>query len=300
MSDDFDIDKFLNDSFANVEKKFQNKSKKVEKLVNKYNKVENATTSVQEEMRIKEEVKTNGSSIPKFNLNDYSFENVINTRVFEELSLPNLKKSENVKLESILKPLFPNDKVYEKEFKNVDKNFILDRFIGNSRKTEKEDVVMASANVQTTSLKINKFKKVKESELIQQLKNDPSISYSELFTMHNLWNEYISILMNKSTQPDTINSKMLKADLHGAIIEVIASKNSNQKGIKGLNLLETRRTFNLLGEDNILRTILKKSAIFQVKLPYSEKNFSVKIIGDNFMYKAVERTKAKFKNKYNL
>jgi RNase P/RNase MRP subunit p29 len=295
MSDDFDIDKFLSESFKNVEKKIQNKSKKVEKLINKYNNIENVTLSLKEEEKLSNQ-KVNLPSIPKFSLNDYNFENVINTKVFEELNLPNLK-GENIKLENILKPLFPNDKVYENEFKSADKNFILDRFIGNSRKIDKDEIPPIA---QSTNLKINKFKKIKESELIRQLKNDPSLNYSELISMNTLWNEYINNLLNKSLQPDTIYSKMLKADLHGCIIEVTNSKNSNLIGIKGLNLLETRRTFNILCEDNKLRTILKKSTNFKIQLPYVEKNYFVKIIGDNFMYKAVERTKAKFKNKYNL
>lgn len=294
MSDDFDIDKFLSESFKKVEKKIESKSKKAEKLINKYNKVENATMSIEEE-KIRNQT-LNVTKIPKFSLNDYNFENVINTKIFEELSLPNLK-GENLKLENILKPLFPNDKVYENEFKNADKNFILDKFIGNSRKIDKDEI---APMIQSTNLKINKFKKIKESQLIQELKNDLSLKYSDLISMNTLWNEYINNLLNKSLQPDTIFSKMLKADLHGCIIEVTNSKNLNQIGIKGLNLLETRRTFNILCQDNKLRTILKKGTCFKIQLPYVEKNYFVKIIGDNFMYKAVERTKAKFKNKYNL
>lgn len=294
MSDDFDIDKFLSESFKKVEKKIESKSKKAEKLINKYNKLENATMSIEVE-KIRNQT-LNVTKIPKFSLNDYNFENVINTKIFEELSLPNLK-GENLKLENILKPLFPNDKVYENEFKNADKNFILDKFIGNSRKIDKDEI---PPMIQSTNLKINKFKKIKESQLIKELKNDLSLKYSDLISMNTLWNEYINNLLNKSLQPDTIFSKMLKADLHGCIIEVTNSKNLNQIGIKGLNLLETRRTFNLLCEDNKLRTILKKGTCFKIQLPYVEKNYFVKIIGDNFMYKAVERTKAKFKNKYNL
>jgi hypothetical protein len=61
--------------------------------------------------------------------------------------------------------------------------------------------------------------------------------------------------------------------------------------------------------DNEVKTVLKKGSVFKIDLPYTSTGLnnvnqiqilSVKIIGDNFMYKAVERTKAKFKNKYNL
>lgn len=277
MSDDFDIDKFLNDNFSKIENKV-NKTKKVDKVLTKFNKLDETKTNID------------------FKLGEYNFEKVISSSVLSELSLPNFNSS-NIKLENVIKPLFSSDKIYENEFKNSDRNFILDRFIGNPSKKKQEDCPPTNL---PTQLKINKFKKIKESSIIKTLKNDSSITYSSFISMNKLWKEYISNLLNKTTQADTINSKMLKADLHGAIIEVVQSKNKNLNNIRGLNLLETKRTFNLLCEDDQIKTVLKKGCIFSVDLPYEEKKISIKIIGDNFMYKAVERTKAKFKNKYNL
>lgn len=306
MADDFDIDKFLNESFSKIEQKLdkKNTTKKLDKVLKKHNKDD-------------DERKSKCTTLSaKFNIHNFNFDKVIDNRILQEMGIQSdrnkpsntNKKStaSTVNTEQLLKPLFPSDKVFEKEFQNSDKNFILDRYVGNASAQKKKGTINAdenyNVNIKRTNqhLKRNKYKKVKESHLIKQLKQDETLTYETLIPMNSLWKQYIISLLNKTTQPDTIYSKMLKADLHGAIIEVRDSKNKNQIGIKGLNLLETRRTFNIITEDNKIKTILKKGSMFNIDLPYTEKNFTVKIMGDNFMFKAVERTKAKFKNKYHL
>ena len=64
--------------------------------------------------------------------------------------------------------------------------------------------------------------------------------------MNQLWQDYIKDVMNNSNNEENILSKMLKADLHGAILTVINSTNKNNIGITGIVLFESRRTFNLL------------------------------------------------------
>ena len=296
MADDFDIDKFLSDSFAVIEKKItKNKKdpptlKKVDKFLNKFS---------TDEPKPKDPIK----QIYNLNISDYNFDKMIDNRIYQEIGFNEIKtkphinkKEDKVDLENLLKPLFPNEKVYQTEFKNSDKAFLLDRFIGNSKKKEEDD----TKKFLSTNMKINKFKKFKESEIISQLKKDENLSYKQIYQIHIFWKGYISSLLNKTTQPETIYNKMLKCDLHGAVIEVIESKNKNLIGIKGINLLETRRTFNLINENNEVKTVLKKGTAFKIDLPYDNMNYSVKILGDNFMFKAVERTKTKFKNKYNL
>jgi RNase P/RNase MRP subunit p29 len=171
---------------------------------------------------------------------------------------------------------FPSEKVFLDEFK--DKKFILDKFIDKESK------------VKDRTIKISDNK-----QFIDQLKSDTSLNYTELYnSMYTLWSSYIKSLLNNATQPDTIYNKILKADLHGSIIQVIESKNSNQVGIEGIVLLETKRAFVIITKANKVKVILKKGSRFRLDLQYT----AVKIIGDNFMYKAVERTKAKYKNKY--
>ena len=104
--------------------------------------------------------------------------------------------------------------------------------------------------------------------------------------------------MNGSLNTETIATKMLKCDLHGAIIEVVSSINKNNIGIKGILIFESRKTFNILTRANKLKTILKQGSIFKCEFPYGDMH--INILGDNFIYKSAERTKVKYKTKYNL
>ena len=129
-------------------------------------------------------------------------------------------------------------------------------------------------------MKINKFKKFKGSEIISQLKKDENLSYKQIYKIYIIWKGFISSLLNKTTQSETIYNNMLKCDLHGAVIQVIESKNNNLIGIKEINLLETRRTFNLINENNEVKTVIKKGSSFKIDLLYDNRNYSVKILGD--------------------
>ena len=124
------------------------------------------------------------------------------------------------------------------------------------------------------------------------------IKYESMVPMNQMWNEYITSLMNKTMNVETISSKIVKCDLHGALIEVANSVNKNNIGIKGIMLFESKKTFNILTQNNKIKTILKQGSIFKLNLTYGD--IEVTILGDNFIYKSAERTKVKFKTKYNL
>ena len=247
---DFDIDSFLDSNF----KKF---SKKKEK------KVEQSQTNNLSNNIIQDKLSTH----------------TIDSKIYEGIKLNSIKDPKNQSIEDVLKPLFPNEKVYQKEFTS-DKSFVLDKFIKTTPKTQR---------------KLPKQNYTKH--LIKAMKKE-EMNYNDLLQMNQMWNEYVTNLMNKGTNPDTISAKMTKCDLHGAIIEVINSVNKNNIGIKGIMLFESKKTFNILCTNNKLKTILKQGTIFSVRLPYGD--IEVNIIGDNFMYKSAERTKVKYKTKYNL
>ena len=101
--------------------------------------------------------------------------------------------------------------------------------------------------------------------------------------------------MNNSNNDDTILNKMLKADLHGAILTVINSTNKNNIGINGIVIFESKRTFNLLNKKNEIKTILKNGSVFEIEI---NNGIKILIYGDNFIFKSAERTKIKFKPKF--
>lgn len=274
---DFDIDAFLSANFSKIEQKEQNKTK--HKTHNKtQNKHQNKTDN-KEVHKMSPSVQEPTSSV----MIDIHMDNVIDNQIYDSLSITNNLQPNNVN--NILLPLFPNDKVYNAEFVNSDKTLLLDKFVGNKSVGDKNHKVS------------NKFKISKT--VIEQLKTDKSLNYQDLnSSMHQMWKNYILSLLNNTNQADTIYSKMVKADLHGAKLEIVQSSNKNQIGVSGIVMLETRRCFVVLTNYNKIKTLLKKGSVFRVAIYLN--NQSVDIVGDNFMYKAVERTKAKYKTKYIL
>lgn len=188
----------------------------------------------------------------------------------------NIQKENNEKLSDILLPLFPNEKVFYSEF-NSDKIFLLDKFIAKGdSKAKKKQKNKASHQREEEGLDNDyltykkDYKKEKESKTIKKLKLDNSLDYSQLeMSMNKLWKSYIQILLNKAQSFDTIYSKMVKADLHGAILKVFDSTNKHFVGVEGINLLETKRTFCLLDKKNKIKTILKKGTIFSLDISFA-------------------------------
>ena len=207
---------------------------------------------------------------------DNLFSNLIDKNIYNTLNI-NLPENKNNNLNEFLKELFPNEKVFENEYIS-EKVFVLDKFIKTQIKNKK---------------RISKSNYTKN--LISKIKKD-KISYESLLPMNKIWNEYINNLLNGTLNEEIIAGKFLKADLHGAMIEVINSNNKNNIGIKGILIFESRRTFNILTKENKVKTILKPGSLFEITF----NNIEIQILGDNFLYKSAERTKAKYKIKYNL
>jgi ribonuclease P protein subunit POP4 len=98
-------------------------------------------------------------------------------------------------------------------------------------------------------------------------------------------------------------AKLSKADFTGAKMQVSNALCSTLIGLSGLVVRETTRTLVLIQPDNKLKTVLKEGCVFQFSLPYKTTDgqpLAVNIWGDNILYKGAERTKVKFKEKFNL
>lgn len=210
--------------------------------------------------------------------NVITFPKQIDMSVYDALNIGALN-SKNKSTEDILKPLFPNEELFLSTVQ-PDKTFVLDKFVKDPKLTSKKK-----------QMKSNLLK-----DTVKKLKEDKTINYSELLFMNDIWSEYINNLINKNDSELAIASKMLKADLHGALIKVVKSTNANNLGIEGLVIYESKRTINILNSKNKVKTILKNGNVFEIKL----NDVVVQILGDNFIYKSSERTKIKFKPKYNL
>jgi len=274
----FDIDAFLSKTFKDMEEKEKSKEKK-KKTKNKNIIKENKNDRQEKDnnININNNNKMVIENIDKEKINIFN-ENKIDMKIYNKINLEETQTEKNIQIKNIIKPLFPNDDVFQKEFTS-DKAFLIDKFINRSNKKNKK----------------KKMKLNYTHNMIKSLKNE-KLNYEELLSMNKLWQDYIKDLMNNSNNEENILSKMLKADLHGAILTVINSTNKNNIGISGIVLFESRRTFNLLNKKNEIKTILKNGNIFETEINYN--GMKIHIYGDNFIYKSAERTKIKFKPKF--
>lgn len=75
--------------------------------------------------------------------------------------------------------------------------------------------------------------------------------YADFDAINQLWHSYFdSVLAETKTNADHI--KLSRADFHGALFRVIASKNTTVIGTKGYVLQESKHTFRILNQKNRL------------------------------------------------
>ena len=271
----FDIDAFLSQTFKDMEEKEKTKEKK-----NKIKQKNITIQKVKDKENDKDKEKDNKmirENIDKEKVSIFN-DNKIDMKIYNKINLDETKTEKNIQTKNLIKPLFPNDEVFQKEF-TPDKVYLIDKFINRTTKKNKKK-----------QMKLNYT-----HNMIKTLKKE-KMDYDTLLSMNQLWQDYITELMNNSNNEENILSKILKADLHGAILTVINSTNKNNIGISGIVLFESRRTFNLLNKKNEIKTILKNGCVFETEMKYN--GMKIIIYGDNFIYKSAERTKIKFKPKF--
>jgi ribonuclease P protein subunit POP4 len=271
----FDIDAFLSQTFKDMEEKEKTKEKK-----NKIKQKNITIQKVKDKENDKDKEKDNKMIIENIDKEKVSIfnDNKIDMKIYNKINLDEIKTEKNIQTKNLIKPLFPNDEVFQKEF-TPDKVYLIDKFINRTTKKNKKK-----------QMKLNYT-----HNMIKTLKKE-KMDYDTLLSMNQLWQDYITELMNNSNNEENILSKILKADLHGAILTVINSTNKNNIGISGIVLFESRRTFNLLNKKNEIKTILKNGCVFETEMKYN--GMKIIIYGDNFIYKSAERTKIKFKPKF--
>ncbi|CAK6436554.1 unnamed protein product [Pipistrellus nathusii] len=120
--------------------------------------------------------------------------------------------------------------------------------------------------------------------------------YHLFLPLHELWKQYIRDLCNglrPDSQPQAIQAKLLKADLHGAIVSVTKSKCPSYVGVTGILLQETKHVFKVLTEGDRLKVIPKLGCVFSVETD----GFVSYIHGSKFQLRSSERSAKKFKAK---
>lgn len=120
--------------------------------------------------------------------------------------------------------------------------------------------------------------------------------YKLFLPLHELWKQYIRDLCNglkPDTQPQMIQAKLLKADLHGAIVSVTKSKCPSYVGVTGILLQETKHVFKIITREDRLKVIPKLNCVFTMETD----GFISYIYGSKFQLRSSERSAKKFKAK---
>ncbi|KAM4639582.1 ribonuclease P protein subunit p29 [Amazona ochrocephala] len=118
--------------------------------------------------------------------------------------------------------------------------------------------------------------------------------YAIFLPLHQLWKQYIRDLchgLRPESQPYVVQSKLLKADLHGAIITVAKSKCPSYVGITGIVLQEFKRVFKIITKEDKLKVVPKFNNVFSFEID----GFISYIYGNKFQLRASERSAKKFK-----
>ncbi|NWR87718.1 RPP29 protein, partial [Furnarius figulus] len=120
--------------------------------------------------------------------------------------------------------------------------------------------------------------------------------YAIFLPLHELWKQYIRDLcqgLKPDAQPQMIQGKLLKADLHGAIVTVTKSKCPSYVGITGIILQEFKHVFKIITKEDKLKVVPKFNNVFSLEID----GFTSYIYGSKFLLRASERSAKKFKLK---
>ncbi|XP_058498844.1 ribonuclease P protein subunit p29 [Solea solea] len=118
--------------------------------------------------------------------------------------------------------------------------------------------------------------------------------YELFLPLHELWRQYIVDLcggLKPTSNPQSVQQKLLKADFHGAIITVVCSKCPSYVGTTGILVQEFKHVFKIITKENKLKVIPKRNSVFGVEI----NGFISHIYGSKFEQRASERSAKKFK-----
>ncbi|XP_067928534.1 ribonuclease P protein subunit p29-like [Watersipora subatra] len=122
--------------------------------------------------------------------------------------------------------------------------------------------------------------------------------YDNYLQLHHLWLSYMKEVLRFDRSTFSTTNKgtreiLLRADYHGCLITVLQSKCPTYVGKSGIVIQDTREVFKIIDTANMVKVIPKKSCIFTFKLG----SYEVKIYGQNFNYRPMDRVSKKFKVK---
>ncbi|XP_078688962.1 ribonuclease P protein subunit p29-like [Branchiostoma floridae x Branchiostoma belcheri] len=117
--------------------------------------------------------------------------------------------------------------------------------------------------------------------------------YSLYVPLHKLWLQYIKdhLQLTPTSNLTLLQKKMLKADVHGALVTVCKSRCPAYVGLTGIILQETKNVFKIITKEDKLKTVPKANSVFSVEFEGLRAN----IYGNHFCMRSARRASKKFK-----
>ncbi|ORZ32850.1 ribonuclease P protein subunit p29 [Catenaria anguillulae PL171] len=119
-----------------------------------------------------------------------------------------------------------------------------------------------------------------------------SIIFAAMKPLQHLWNQYMDDLKSGGAA-DQFMAKLIKADFHGAHMTVTQATCPTLIGISGIVVQETAKTFNLVTQQNVVKSICKQGTVFSVVIG----QMVYHLYGHQLQYRSSERAARKFKGK---
>ncbi|XP_029702079.1 ribonuclease P protein subunit p29-like isoform X1 [Takifugu rubripes] len=118
--------------------------------------------------------------------------------------------------------------------------------------------------------------------------------YELFLPLHHLWRQYITDVcsgLKPTSSPQFLQQKLLKADLHGAVLSVVRSRCPSYVGTTGILVQEFKHVFKIITKENKVKVIPKRNSVFSLEMG----GFTSFIYGSRFEQRASERSAKKFK-----
>uniref|UniRef100_V9L4Q2 Ribonuclease P protein subunit p29 n=1 Tax=Callorhinchus milii TaxID=7868 RepID=V9L4Q2_CALMI len=174
------------------------------------------------------------------------------------------------------------------------------RYLKSQNRLKGQEVSLQHTFTKHKKKRKNKCLSAKERREMKIFDLKPDQHRYDLFLpLNGLWKQYIRSLCNglkPDVQPYLIQTKLLKADLHGAIVTVVKSKCPSYVGTTGIILQELKHVFKIITMENKLKVIPKMNSVFSVEID----RFVSYIYGSKFQLRAGERSARKFKVKGSI
>lgn len=97
-----------------------------------------------------------------------------------------------------------------------------------------------------------------------------SLRYTDMLSLNSLWLGYMHHMLGMEdfgklpasptdSQWESVNQRLIKADFHGAKVTVVQSKCPSTLGIEGIIIQDTKNTFRILSQDDVIRSKYSKN-----------------------------------------